>query len=41
MHPAPLMNLSQRLIDAGVIVEGDYGNVDFTIPCLRYWLRNH
>ena len=41
MQPTPSMNLSQRLMDAGVIAEGRYGNVDFTIRCLRYWWRDH
>lgn len=31
----------QRLMDAGVIAESGYGYVDFTIPYLRNWLRDH
>ncbi|WP_353066477.1 hypothetical protein [Arcanobacterium hippocoleae] len=30
-----------RLIDAGVIAQVAYGKVDFAIPCLRAWLREH
>lgn len=31
----------QRLIDSGVIEESGYGYVDFTIPYLRDWLKDH